>query len=57
MFSLVEPPLALAARGLGTDVLMRGDEAGLGTPEEDMRQIAAAVRGEFGDTARRTIPH
>ena len=26
----------------GTDILMRGDEAGLGTPEEDMTSLAAA---------------
>jgi hypothetical protein len=28
----------------GTDILMRGDEAGLGTPEEDMTSLAAASR-------------
>ncbi|UGQ11962.1 DUF1152 domain-containing protein [Yinghuangia sp. ASG 101] len=28
----------------GTDILMRGDEAGLGTPEEDMTSLAAADR-------------
>ncbi|MFC6933743.1 DUF1152 domain-containing protein [Actinomadura yumaensis] len=28
----------------GTDILLRGDEAGLGTPEEDMASLAA-VRG------------
>ncbi len=27
----------------GTDILMRGDEAGLGTPEEDMVSLAAAA--------------
>ncbi|GAA2368135.1 hypothetical protein Cme02nite_27820 [Catellatospora methionotrophica] len=27
----------------GTDILMRGDEAGLGTPEEDMSSLAAAA--------------
>jgi len=30
----------------GTDILMRGDEAGLGTPEEDMASLAAASRLE-----------
>jgi len=30
----------------GTDILMRGDEAGLGTPEEDMASLAAAWRLE-----------
>jgi hypothetical protein len=25
----------------GTDILMRGDESGLGTPEEDMASLAA----------------
>ena len=28
----------------GTDILMRGDEAGLGTPEEDMTSLAAVSR-------------
>ncbi|WP_099907657.1 DUF1152 domain-containing protein [Streptomyces sp. TLI_171] len=28
----------------GTDILMRGDEAGLGTPEEDMASLAAVAR-------------
>lgn len=28
----------------GTDILMRGDEAGLGTPEEDMASVAALAR-------------
>jgi hypothetical protein len=28
----------------GTDILMRGDEAGLGTPEEDMASLAAAMQ-------------
>jgi hypothetical protein len=28
----------------GTDILMRGDEAGLGTPEEDMTSLAAVAR-------------
>ncbi|MBA9002590.1 DUF1152 domain-containing protein [Thermomonospora cellulosilytica] len=28
----------------GTDILMRGDEAGLGTPEEDMASLAAVHR-------------
>lgn len=28
----------------GTDILMRGDEAGLGTPEEDMTSLAATSR-------------
>jgi hypothetical protein len=28
----------------GTDILMRGDEAGLGTPQEDMTSLAAASR-------------
>ena len=28
----------------GTDILMRGDEAGLGTPEEDMTSLAAVWR-------------
>ncbi len=28
----------------GTDILMRGDEAGLGTPEEDMASLAAAYK-------------
>jgi hypothetical protein len=27
----------------GTDILMRGDEAGLGTPEEDMASLAAVA--------------
>ncbi|MGX6602514.1 DUF1152 domain-containing protein [Micromonosporaceae bacterium Da 78-11] len=27
----------------GTDILMRGDEAGLGTPEEDMTSLAAVA--------------
>ena len=27
----------------GTDILMRGDEAGLGTPEEDMLSLAAVA--------------
>ncbi|MFE0627373.1 DUF1152 domain-containing protein [Streptomyces sp. NPDC058864] len=31
----------------GTDILMRGDESGLGTPEEDMASLAA-VRGLTG---------
>lgn len=35
----------------GTDILMRGDEAGLGTPEEDMTSLASAsrlpVRGRY----------
>jgi hypothetical protein len=28
----------------GTDILMRGDEAGLGTPEEDMTSLAAVAK-------------
>jgi hypothetical protein len=28
----------------GTDILMRGDEAGLGTPEEDMASLAAVAK-------------
>ena len=28
----------------GTDILMRGDEAGLGTPAEDMTSLAAVAR-------------
>ncbi|TVT56087.1 DUF1152 domain-containing protein [Amycolatopsis rhizosphaerae] len=35
----------------GTDILMRGDEAGLGTPEEDMTSLAA-VAGLDGDLVR-----
>ncbi|MFI9812949.1 DUF1152 domain-containing protein [Saccharothrix variisporea] len=27
----------------GTDILLRGDEAGLGTPEEDMASLAAVA--------------
>lgn len=50
-------PLAVAYRALvdhlsvdavvlvdgGTDILMRGDEAGIGTPEEDMTSLAAVA--------------
>jgi hypothetical protein len=32
----------------GTDILMRGDEAGLGTPEEDMASLAAVAGIEVG---------
>lgn len=30
----------------GTDILMRGDEEGLGTPEEDMASLAAVMRSK-----------
>jgi hypothetical protein len=33
----------------GTDILMRGDEAGLGTPAEDMTSLAAVSRLELRD--------
>lgn len=33
----------------GTDILMRGDEAGLGTPEEDMASLAAVSRLGVGE--------
>ncbi len=38
----------------GTDILMRGDEAGLGTPEEDVASLAAvsALGPEHGVTTR-----
>jgi hypothetical protein len=39
--SLLEVDTVILVDG-GTDSLMRGDEAGLGTPEEDMTSIAAA---------------
>ncbi len=32
----------------GTDILMRGDEAGLGTPEEDMTSLAAVSKLDVG---------
>jgi hypothetical protein len=32
----------------GTDILMRGDEAGLGTPADDMTSLAAPRRGKKG---------
>ena len=35
----------------GTDILMRGDESGLGTPEEDMTSLAAVHRLEFPGSA------
>ncbi|MFI9272542.1 DUF1152 domain-containing protein [Kitasatospora sp. NPDC052896] len=38
----------------GTDILMRGDEAGLGTPEEDMASLAA-VAGLDGLTERLVV--
>lgn len=30
----------------GTDILMRGDETGLGTPEDDMARLAAVVHAQ-----------
>ena len=33
----------------GTDILLRGDEAGLGTPEEDMTSLAAVAMLEDAD--------
>src|SRR5690242_18117539 len=37
---MVRPDAIVLVDG-GTDLLMRGDEAGLGTPEEDMTSLAA----------------
>jgi hypothetical protein len=43
LLSEVAPAAVVLVDG-GTDILMRGDEAGLGTPEEDMASLAAVSR-------------
>ncbi len=44
----VEPDAVVLIDG-GTDILMRGDEAGLGTPAEDMVSLAAVSRIEIAE--------
>jgi hypothetical protein len=39
----------------GTDILMRGDEAGLGTPTEDMTSLAAVFGLDAGPTEQRIV--
>lgn len=42
LVGLLRPDALVLVDG-GTDILLRGDEAGLGTPEEDMTSLAAAA--------------
>lgn len=42
LIELLEVDAVVLADG-GTDILMRGDEAGIGTPEEDMTSLAAVA--------------